>query len=110
MNFLTALSIGVLFGVGLYLMLGRNMVQGAIGLILISNAVNLFLLVSGSQFGVNPPNSFIVGERSDAFPQALILTAIVISMGGLIFLLTLIYALYQRQGSTDSDEIKGLRR
>jgi multicomponent Na+:H+ antiporter subunit C len=50
-----------------------------------------------------------VGQRSDALPQALVLTAIVISMGGLAFVLSMLYIVSARYKTSDLDEVTGLR-
>ena len=47
MELLKALAIGAMFGIGIFQMLRRNMIRSAIGLIIISNVVNLFLLSTG---------------------------------------------------------------
>ena len=80
MELLTAIAIGILFGVGIYQMLRRNVIRSAIGLIILSSAINLFLLSTGAYLGVEPAYDGAT-LPSDALPQALILTAIVISMG-----------------------------
>ncbi|MCS7088228.1 MAG: sodium:proton antiporter [Thermoflexales bacterium] len=109
MDLLRALAIGALFGIGLYQLLRRNVIRTAIGLVTISNAVNLFLLSVGAYEGVAEAYAKAVGQRSDALPQALILTAIVISMGGFAFVLALLYVISTRYRTSDNDEVKGLR-
>ncbi len=109
MDLLRALAIGALFGIGLYQLLRRNVIRTAIGLVTISNAVNLFLLSVGAYEGVTEAYAKAVGQRSDALPQALILTAIVISMGGFAFVLALLYVVSTRYRTSDNDEVKGLR-
>ncbi|MCB8943636.1 MAG: NADH-quinone oxidoreductase subunit K, partial [Ardenticatenaceae bacterium] len=91
MELLTAIGIGVLFGVALYQMLQRNVIRSAMGVILLGSAINLFLLAAGSVNGVVPAYSTVAGLRADALPQALVLTAVVISMGGLAFILSMLY-------------------
>lgn len=110
MNLLTALAIGVLFGAGVYQMLRRSTLRAAMGLVLISNAINLFLFSAGAYDGIrqayyDQPFNLI----SDPLPQALVLTAIVISMGGFAFTMSLIYTISQRQKHLDSDQITGLK-
>jgi multicomponent Na+:H+ antiporter subunit C len=109
MEFLKAITIGVMFGIGVFLLLRRNVIRAAIGLMVISNAVNLFLLTTGAYRGVVAAYSTLRGQRSDALPQALVLTAIVISMAGFSFVLALLYVLSVRYRTSDSDEIKRLR-
>lgn len=109
MELLTALAIGILFAIGVFQMLRRNVIRAAIGLIILANAVNLFLLSTGAYLGVDPAYSQMSGVRSDALPQALILTAIVISMGGTAFVLAMLYVISARYKTSDVDEVNGLR-
>jgi multicomponent Na+:H+ antiporter subunit C len=109
MDLLSALAIGAMFGIGVFQMLRRNMVRSAIGLIIISNAVNLFLLSTGAYQGIAAAYANAAGQRSDALPQALVLTAIVISMAGFSFVLALLYVLSERYRTADSDEIRELK-
>lgn len=111
MEFLTALSIGALFGIGIFQVLRRNLIRSAIGLILLTNAVNLFLLSAGAYDGfvpayVNAPP----GTVSDALPQALILTAIVISMGATAFMFAVMIVISGRYRTSDADQVNGLRQ
>lgn len=108
MEILRALAIGALFGIGLYQLLRRNVIRVAIGLVILSNAVNLFLLSVGAYDGVVEAYAKAVGQRSDALPQALILTAIVISMGGFSMMLALLCVIASRYRTSDSDEVSGL--
>ncbi len=108
MEILNALAIGLLFATGLYQILRRNVIRSAIGLVVLSNAVNLFLLSIGTYNGVVESYAKAVGVRSDALPLALILTAIVISLGGFSFVLALLYVIASRYRTSDSDEVKGL--
>jgi len=111
MELLTAVGIGLLFGTGIFQMLRRNVVRSAIGLIIISSAINLFLLSTGAYNGVAPAYvGETAGVQSDALPQALVLTAIVISLGGLAFVLSLLLIVASRYQTSDLDEVKGLRR
>ena len=110
MEILTAIAIGLTFAVGLFQILRRNIIRAAIGLMLLTNAVNLFLLACGATTG---EIAAYVGEAfgvySDALPQALILTAIVISLGGAAFVLSMLYFIARRYKTCDSDQVKGLK-
>ncbi len=106
---LTSISIGILFAVGIFQMLRRNVIRSVIGLIILMNAVNLFLLSNGISDGLVPAYTTEIGVKSDALPQALVLTAIVISMGGTAFLLSILYILSARFKSSDMDEINRLK-
>jgi len=112
MDLLKALAIGAMFGIGVFQMLRRNVIRSTIGLIIISNAVNLFLLSTlstGAYQGAVAAYANVTGQRSDALPQALVLTAIVISMAGFSLVLALLYVLSTRYQTADSDEIAELR-
>jgi len=110
MEVLTAIAIGILFAIGIFQMLRRNVIRSAIGLIILSNAINLFLLSTGAYQGILPAYVDTPPElRSDALPQALVLTAIVISMGGIAFVLSILYVISSRYKTSDLDEIQGLK-
>lgn len=109
MELLFATATGLLFAIGIFLILRRNMIRSVIGLFVLSNAVNLFLLATGAYQGKFAAYAGVAGQISDPLPQALILTAIVISLGGFAFILAMIYILSLRQHSSDMDEIARLR-
>lgn len=111
MELFTAIAIGSLFGIGVFQMLRRNVIRSAIGLIILSNAINLFLLSAGAYDGTAPAYSTIDPQAvpSDPLPQAFVLTAIVISMGGLAFVLALMTIISSRYQTSDVDEVSGLK-
>ncbi len=109
MELLTAIAIGTLFGIAIFQILRRNVIRSAIGVILLGNAINLFLLSTGAYNGVAAAYTDLAGQRSDALPQALVLTAIVISMGGLAFILAMLYIVSARYKTSDLDEVTGLK-
>ena len=109
MNLLLAMAIGGLFGAGVHQLLQRNVVRSAIGLVILSNAMNLFLLTVGAYDGAVAAYATLGGTHSDALPQALILTAIVISMGGFSFVLALLLLLSARHRSGDMDRFTDLK-
>ena len=109
MELLTALTVGFLFAVGVFQMLRRSVVRSVIGLMILANAVNLFLLSTGAYDGVDPAYTTETAARSDALPQALILTAIVISMGGTAVVLSMLYIISARYKTADLDELDGLK-
>jgi multicomponent Na+:H+ antiporter subunit C len=109
MNLLIALVTGSMFAVGLFQLLRRNIVRSAIGLIILSNAINLFLLSTGAYNGNVPPYVGLPGQRADALPQALVLTAVVISMGSFALVTALLAGIKQRYETADSEDVKGLQ-
>lgn len=109
-DLLTALAIGILFAVGVFQLLCRNVIRSAIGLIILSNAINLFLFTSGAYQGVAAAYAGASGQISDPLPQAMVLTAIIISMGGFAFVLGMLYIVSVRYKTSDSDQIQELKR
>ena len=112
MEVLLAVLVGILFATSLYTMLRRSIVRLAIGVTLLGHAANLVIFTVNGVNREGPPivqpgqTEPILGS-ADPVPQALILTAIVISFGVLAFLLVLIERVYQTVGSDDSDEMGG---
>ncbi len=92
----------VLFACGVYAMLERSLTRVLIGFLLLGNATNLLLLVVMGVPG-NAPFFGTEGELSDPLPQALTLTAIVITFAVSAFLLALIYRSWQL-GQADTVE------
>lgn len=88
----TALAVGALYALGTYLLLQRQLTRIVIGLALMAHGANLLLLLAGGRAG-GPP--FVGGGDggpvADPLPQALALTAIVITFGVTSFLLALAY-------------------
>jgi multicomponent Na+:H+ antiporter subunit C len=109
MELFTALTVGTLFAIGIFQLMRRNVIRSLIGLIILANAVNLFLLSAGAYQGEAPAYTTRAEAISDPLPQALILTAIVISMGGTAFVLGMLYIISSRYKTADSDEINGLK-
>ena len=106
MIFIISLAISLIFGAGAYLVLQRNLVRVVIGIVLISNAANLFIVAVGVTRGRAPiyplPET---GEVSDPLVQAMVLTAIVIGSSVAALLLALSYRLYTSHNSIDVDDI-----
>ncbi len=111
MNLLLAIIVGVLYAGGMYMMLRRSIVKLIIGLILLSHGANLFIFVISRITRAAPPIieeplEVLKGLYADPVPQALILTAIVISFGVQAFAIVLIKKVYQGTQSDDLDELK----
>ncbi|CAM5786242.1 Na(+)/H(+) antiporter subunit C [Cellulomonas persica] len=97
-NITLVVAIGVLFAAGVYLVLERSLSRVLIGVILLGNGANLLFLVAGGRAG-RPPIVGLADERrmSDPLPQAMVLTAIVITLGMTAFLLAMAYRSWQLQ-------------
>ncbi len=97
----------------MYLLLERHLTRMLLGLLLISNAINLLILSAAGPSG-NPPirdrNSADAPATADPLAQALILTAIVITMGVAAFVLALTYRSYRlntaEEVSNDPEDIR----
>lgn len=111
MESLWAIMVGVLLTGGIFLMLERHILRFLFGLMLVSNAINLAILTAG-RLTVGAPVLIAQGQLAPAagfanpIPQALILTAIVIGFGLLIFFMVLAYRLYRERSSTDMDDMQ----
>jgi multicomponent Na+:H+ antiporter subunit C len=102
--------VGVLFASGVILLLERSLTRVLMGVVLLANGVNVLILAGGRYGG--PP---IVGTTpddgmSDPLPQAMILTAIVITLGLTAFLLALAYRSWRLVGHDEvQDDIEDRR-
>jgi multicomponent K+:H+ antiporter subunit C len=81
MEALFSSAVGILTAAGIYLVLRRRTFPVILGLTLLSYAVNLFLFGSGRLVRNLPPLLDEGTTYADPLPQALVLTAIVISFG-----------------------------
>ena len=96
--------IGGLTACGVYLLLSRNLTRMLLGLLMLSNAVNLLLLSVGGPAGNPPVRGRTSGARTttaDPLAQGMILTAIVITLGVAAFVLALIYRSYRLTAEED---------
>jgi multisubunit Na+/H+ antiporter MnhC subunit len=111
MDELLALAFGTLLAGGTYLMLARTLLRVAVGLLLLSNAVNIAIFAAGRVLGRAPPlvepgAQALAAGTANPLPQALILTAIVISFGLTAFSLVLVHAAHRAYGTVDPDALR----
>lgn len=84
--------IGGLYAAGVYLLLDRSLTRVLLGFLLLGNATNVLILSAGGVAGLAPILPVEdVGDINDPLPQALVLTAIVITFGISAFVLAMIY-------------------
>ena len=107
-NLTLLLVAGVLISAGVYLMMERSLTRILVGVLLAGNGVNLLFLVASGEPGGAP---FIGTDRgrdiSDPLPQAMVLTAIVITLGLTAFLLTMAYRSFQLNGHDEvADDVE----
>lgn len=105
-----ALAFGVLVAVAAYLILSRNVLRVVLGLLVLSNAANLSLFIMGRMESATPPlvpaGEVTIAASANPLPQALILTAIVISFSLAAFTIALFEAAHRRIGTVDSDRMR----
>ena len=111
MEAILSVLVGIFFAVSVYLMTSRYLIRIILGIAILGNAVNLTIFTSGRLMREVPPIIPIdamvpAGETANPLPQALILTAIVISFSFLAFLLVLVYRAYQELGTDDAVEMR----
>ena len=107
-------TIGVLVMAGAYLIMQRRLLQLVLGLSLLSHATNLMIIASGWVGegkvpivpGPGPINPLVY---VDPLPQAMVLTAIVISFAVTAFLLVLVLTAYQKFKTDDIDQLLRLK-
>ena len=114
----------LLFVIGLYCaVVKKNMVKIVIGIMVMEYAVNLFLIMLGYRLGGIAPivgkedvvgaggqvTDLFVSSSVDPLPQALVLTAIVISLGSLALMISICIRTYEKYGTFDITKIRRLK-
>ena len=112
MDFLISILIGTLFGAGIFCLLRRSVTRLIIGIMLLSQAANLLVFAAGGLTSTIP--AFADGKSqlppegyADPLPQALVLTAIVIGFGLVVFTISLLLKAYR---AVDSDDINAFNQ
>ncbi|MCB1455006.1 MAG: Na+/H+ antiporter subunit C [Nitratireductor sp.] len=105
------LLVTAFFAVSIYLLLSRHVIRMLLGVALLGNAVNLLIFTAGRLTREVPPiiginDSVPQAATANPLPQALILTAIVISFSFFAFLLVLAYRAYQDLGTDDTQDMR----
>jgi multicomponent Na+:H+ antiporter subunit C len=113
MALLTAITVGIVMAVSIYLLLSRELKAVAMGVFLLGHAANIGIIaVSRSPLGKRAPvlgeGGQILGNEVDPLPQALILTAIVIGFALQAFLLTLLVITWRRGRSLELADLAAL--
>ncbi|MGH3934423.1 MAG: Na(+)/H(+) antiporter subunit C [Pseudonocardiaceae bacterium] len=110
-NLSMALVVGALYSVGFYLLLQRSLMKVLLGIVVLGHGANLLLQLAGGPpgrapiVGDAPPDSF-----TDPLPQALALTAIVITFALTTFLLALGYRSWVLLGDDEvQDDVEDRR-
>ncbi|WP_367715408.1 Na+/H+ antiporter subunit C [Nitratireductor sp. GISD-1A_MAKvit] len=103
--------VSVFFAVAIYLMLSKHIIRILLGVSIFGNAVNLSIFTAGRLMREVPPIIPAALQTPEAatanpLPQALVLTAIVISFSLFAFLLVLAFRAYQELGTDDTDGMR----
>jgi multicomponent Na+:H+ antiporter subunit C len=111
MEFYLALLIGLFISLGVYLLLSQSVIRMLLGLTVLGNGINLLIFTAGRLTRevapiVAPGLQVPAAPIANPLPQALILTAIVISFAMFSFLLVLAFRAYQ---SLDADNTNTMR-
>ena len=103
-----SIVVGILFAIGTYLILSRTWLRIILGTSIIGHGVNLLILTMGGlKTGAPPLLGLGVTTFTDALPQALLLTAIVINFATTALFLVLSYRAYKLTGTDDVGELWG---
>jgi multicomponent Na+:H+ antiporter subunit C len=102
------IAIGALFASSIYLLLARDLVRVAVGILLLGVAANLLIFVAGGIALGSPPlvpagSSALPAGSAPPLPQALILTAIVISFGLSAFAIVLFWVARRSFGHVNTE-------
>ena len=110
-NLTLVVACAAMSGCGVYLLLERSLTRVLVGLVLLSNGINLmFLLASGPAGESAFYGSADPADMSDPLPQALVLTAIVITLGTVAFLLAMAHRSWQLNSHDDvQDDVEDSR-
>jgi multicomponent Na+:H+ antiporter subunit C len=111
MELIFAVIAGVLFASGLYMMLRRSILKLVMGLVLIGHSANITIFTAGGLTRARTPlipagAEALPAGSPDPLPQALILTAIVISFGVVAFAIVLVSRAWEAAGNDDTDQFR----
>ena len=112
MNVVFAISTGIMFALGVFQILRRDMIKSAMGFYILFTAINLLFIAVGAFNGqlAAYTQNLSRGTLSDPLVQALLLTAIVISFGSYAILLGLIAISSRRYKTVNSDTMDNLKK
>lgn len=107
MIWLIAITVGITVCAGVYLAFSRDVFRCVIGLGLLGSAINLLFLAAGRlttmEPAVIPLGETVLRDASNPLPQALVLTAIVITFGMTAFVVILALRSFLETGSDHVD-------
>ncbi|TDQ38026.1 Na(+)/H(+) antiporter subunit C [Aureibacillus halotolerans] len=108
MEYAMSILAGLLFAIGVYFLLEKQLLKVIIGTVLLSHGAHLMILTMGGlKKGAPPVLEDYISSYTDPLPQALILTSIVISFGVTSFLLVLAYRTFKKTKTDRVDQLRG---
>ncbi|MEH7247385.1 Na(+)/H(+) antiporter subunit C [Neobacillus niacini] len=109
METLMSFLVGILFAIGVYLILTKSLLRIILGTSILGHGVNLLIITMGGLKKGGPPLLGIENlTYADSLPQALLLTAIVINFATTALFLVLSYRAYKVLGTDDTDQLRGI--
>jgi multicomponent Na+:H+ antiporter subunit C len=108
METLMSILVGILFAIGIYLILTKTLLRIILGTSILGHGVNLLIITMGGLKKGGPP---LLGIKdlsyADSLPQALLLTAIVINFATTALFLVLSYRAYKVLGTDNTEQLRG---
>lgn len=109
METMMSVLVGILFAIGVYLILTKSLLRIILGTSILGHGVNLLIITMGGLKKGGPP---LLGLKdlsfTDPLPQALLLTAIVINFATTALFLVLSYRAYKMLGTDDTEQLRGI--
>lgn len=102
-----AIAVAVLAGAGTWLIVRGGAVRLILGFILLGHAANLVIIAAGGTMRRQVPfidGELVIGATADPLPQAFVLTAIVITFGVTVYLLSLVARTAKQALRAEDDE------
>lgn len=103
-------AFGVMMAAAAYLLMSRNLLRMVLGLLVLGNAVNLSIFIAGRLESPVPPlvpaGDTVLAVGANPLPQALILTAIVISFSLVAYAVVLFERAHRALGTLDTDAMR----
>ena len=109
MNLAVGVCLAIVFAVGTFQILRRDIIRVIIGFALQSIAINLLIISAGNLPGTRAPFADSGARAVDPLVQAMVLTAVVIFLGAFSLLLATAYRLFEEYDSLEVDEMRDLR-
>ncbi len=108
METLLSILVGIFFTIGTYMVLSKSILRIILGTSILGHGVHLLILTMGGvKSGSAPLLDGKTAHFTDAVPQALILTSIVINFAVTALFLVLGYRAYHTLGTDDMEKLRG---